>query len=174
MNSISIFSCVLCTGEATEDEKQLSRTIMKYWSNFARNGWEFGYFETLNFDGWVTWWEYAKGKLNSWLCYFQESEWRRPGGMAILWSAGRVSRIKLGTKEIEETEKQLCGLLVKGPAWKNENNNWRENTPRAVKCCIFMSLAAGLTGVHHQSCLAWIVKLIKQALFRQSRNECNL
>ncbi|XP_013908703.1 PREDICTED: fatty acyl-CoA hydrolase precursor, medium chain-like [Thamnophis sirtalis] len=26
------------TGEATEDEKQLSRTIMKYWSNFARNG----------------------------------------------------------------------------------------------------------------------------------------
>lgn len=24
---------------------------MKYWSNFARNGWEFGYFETLNFDG---------------------------------------------------------------------------------------------------------------------------
>ncbi|XP_063169053.1 cocaine esterase isoform X3 [Candoia aspera] len=25
-------------GEATENEKQLSRTIMKYWSNFARNG----------------------------------------------------------------------------------------------------------------------------------------
>lgn len=24
--------------EATEEEKNLSRTLMKYWANFARNG----------------------------------------------------------------------------------------------------------------------------------------
>ncbi|NXN94102.1 SASB hydrolase, partial [Rhinopomastus cyanomelas] len=26
------------SGEATEEEKELSRTLMKYWANFARNG----------------------------------------------------------------------------------------------------------------------------------------
>lgn len=30
---------VFCpSGEATEEEKNLSRTLMKYWANFARNG----------------------------------------------------------------------------------------------------------------------------------------
>ncbi|NXE19857.1 SASB hydrolase, partial [Ardeotis kori] len=30
---------VFClTGEVTEEEKNLSRTLMKYWANFARNG----------------------------------------------------------------------------------------------------------------------------------------
>ncbi|NXA06789.1 SASB hydrolase, partial [Sapayoa aenigma] len=31
----SVF-CLL--GEVTEEEKNLSRTLMKYWANFARNG----------------------------------------------------------------------------------------------------------------------------------------
>ncbi|NWZ18819.1 SASB hydrolase, partial [Asarcornis scutulata] len=26
------------SGEATEEEKNLSKTLMKYWANFARNG----------------------------------------------------------------------------------------------------------------------------------------
>ncbi|NWV26538.1 SASB hydrolase, partial [Origma solitaria] len=26
------------SGEVTEEEKKLSRTLMKYWANFARNG----------------------------------------------------------------------------------------------------------------------------------------
>ncbi|XP_058010809.1 fatty acyl-CoA hydrolase precursor, medium chain-like isoform X2 [Ahaetulla prasina] len=38
--------------EATEDEKQLSRTIMKYWSNFARNG-------NPNGEGLVEWPSYG-------------------------------------------------------------------------------------------------------------------
>lgn len=30
---------VFClSGEVTEEEKNLSRTLMKYWANFARNG----------------------------------------------------------------------------------------------------------------------------------------
>ncbi|NWW80805.1 SASB hydrolase, partial [Climacteris rufus] len=32
-------SSVFClSGEVTEEEKNLSRTLMKYWANFARNG----------------------------------------------------------------------------------------------------------------------------------------
>ncbi|NWR37667.1 SASB hydrolase, partial [Tachuris rubrigastra] len=32
-------SFVFCfSGEVTEEEKNLSRTLMKYWANFARNG----------------------------------------------------------------------------------------------------------------------------------------
>uniref|UniRef100_A0A8C6VH43 Carboxylic ester hydrolase n=1 Tax=Naja naja TaxID=35670 RepID=A0A8C6VH43_NAJNA len=38
--------------EATEEEKQLSRTIMKYWSNFARNG-------NPNGEGLVEWPQYG-------------------------------------------------------------------------------------------------------------------
>ncbi|NXP47605.1 SASB hydrolase, partial [Heliornis fulica] len=29
---------VCLSGEVTEEEKNLSRTLMKYWANFARNG----------------------------------------------------------------------------------------------------------------------------------------
>ncbi|NWI25173.1 SASB hydrolase, partial [Sula dactylatra] len=29
---------VFLSGEVTEEEKNLSRTLMKYWANFARNG----------------------------------------------------------------------------------------------------------------------------------------
>ncbi|NXK93476.1 SASB hydrolase, partial [Formicarius rufipectus] len=34
-NNYSVF-CF--SGEVTEEEKNLSRTLMKYWANFARNG----------------------------------------------------------------------------------------------------------------------------------------
>ncbi|NWR85471.1 SASB hydrolase, partial [Furnarius figulus] len=34
-NDCSVF-CL--SGEVTEEEKNLSRTLMKYWANFARNG----------------------------------------------------------------------------------------------------------------------------------------
>ncbi|NXM67432.1 SASB hydrolase, partial [Serilophus lunatus] len=35
LNKYSVF-CL--SGEVTEEEKNLSRTLMKYWANFARNG----------------------------------------------------------------------------------------------------------------------------------------
>ncbi|NWI89164.1 SASB hydrolase, partial [Pitta sordida] len=34
-NNYSVF---WLSGEVTEEEKNLSRTLMKYWANFARNG----------------------------------------------------------------------------------------------------------------------------------------
>ncbi|NWZ98572.1 SASB hydrolase, partial [Nesospiza acunhae] len=32
------YSVFCLSGEVTEEEKNLSRTLMKYWANFARNG----------------------------------------------------------------------------------------------------------------------------------------
>ncbi|NXD02732.1 SASB hydrolase, partial [Certhia brachydactyla] len=34
----SNYSVFCLSGEVTEEEKNLSRTLMKYWANFARNG----------------------------------------------------------------------------------------------------------------------------------------
>ncbi|NXF28145.1 SASB hydrolase, partial [Rhodinocichla rosea] len=34
----SSYSVFCLSGEVTEEEKNLSRTLMKYWANFARNG----------------------------------------------------------------------------------------------------------------------------------------
>ncbi|NXN80744.1 SASB hydrolase, partial [Bombycilla garrulus] len=34
----SNYSVFCLSGEVTEEEKNLSRTLMKYWTNFARNG----------------------------------------------------------------------------------------------------------------------------------------
>ncbi|NXR71752.1 SASB hydrolase, partial [Pycnonotus jocosus] len=34
----SHYSIFCLSGEVTEEEKNLSRTLMKYWANFARNG----------------------------------------------------------------------------------------------------------------------------------------
>ncbi|NWY70943.1 SASB hydrolase, partial [Erithacus rubecula] len=38
--SVTQSNCSVCclSGEVTEEEKNLSRTLMKYWANFARNG----------------------------------------------------------------------------------------------------------------------------------------
>ncbi|NXR32154.1 SASB hydrolase, partial [Zosterops hypoxanthus] len=34
----SNYSVFCLSGEVTEEERNLSRTLMKYWANFARNG----------------------------------------------------------------------------------------------------------------------------------------
>ncbi|XP_061449565.1 fatty acyl-CoA hydrolase precursor, medium chain-like isoform X2 [Rhineura floridana] len=47
--------CSQCLDEATEEEKLLSRTIMKYWANFARNG-------NPNGEGLVEWPAYNTGE----------------------------------------------------------------------------------------------------------------
>ncbi|NXA84695.1 SASB hydrolase, partial [Thryothorus ludovicianus] len=36
--TLSNYSVFCLSGEVTEEEKNLSRTLMKYWANFARNG----------------------------------------------------------------------------------------------------------------------------------------
>lgn len=36
--TLSNYSVLCLSGEVTEEEKNLSRTLMKYWANFARNG----------------------------------------------------------------------------------------------------------------------------------------
>ncbi|NXL16477.1 SASB hydrolase, partial [Setophaga kirtlandii] len=36
--TLSNYSVFCVSGEVTEEEKNLSRTLMKYWANFARNG----------------------------------------------------------------------------------------------------------------------------------------
>ncbi|NXE71410.1 SASB hydrolase, partial [Calcarius ornatus] len=39
LSSVFCSYSVFClSGEVTEEEKNLSRTLMKYWANFARNG----------------------------------------------------------------------------------------------------------------------------------------
>ncbi|NWV00619.1 SASB hydrolase, partial [Upupa epops] len=43
------------SGEVTEEEKKLSRTLMKYWANFARNG-------NPNGEGLVEWPSYNQNE----------------------------------------------------------------------------------------------------------------
>ncbi|NXD97954.1 SASB hydrolase, partial [Chaetorhynchus papuensis] len=55
--SATLSNCsVFClSGEVTEEEKNLSRTLMKYWANFARNG-------NPNGEGLVEWPSYNQNE----------------------------------------------------------------------------------------------------------------
>ncbi|NWV48569.1 SASB hydrolase, partial [Daphoenositta chrysoptera] len=51
----SNYSVFCLPGEVTEEEKNLSRTLMKYWANFARNG-------NPNGEGLVEWPSYNQNE----------------------------------------------------------------------------------------------------------------
>ncbi|NWI75875.1 SASB hydrolase, partial [Dryoscopus gambensis] len=51
----SNYSVFCLSGEVTEEEKNLSRTLMKYWANFARNG-------NPNGEGLVEWPSYNQNE----------------------------------------------------------------------------------------------------------------
>ncbi|NWR72265.1 SASB hydrolase, partial [Centropus unirufus] len=48
-----VISSLTFAGHATEDENKLSRTVMRYWTNFARNG-------NPNEEGLVHWPQYDR------------------------------------------------------------------------------------------------------------------
>ncbi|NXB17940.1 SASB hydrolase, partial [Rhagologus leucostigma] len=51
----SNYSVFCLSGEVTEEEKNLSRTLMKYWANFAQNG-------NPNGEGLVEWPSYNQNE----------------------------------------------------------------------------------------------------------------
>uniref|UniRef100_A0A8C5S3W5 Carboxylesterase type B domain-containing protein n=1 Tax=Laticauda laticaudata TaxID=8630 RepID=A0A8C5S3W5_LATLA len=86
LSNTTIFS------EVTEEEKQLSRTIMKYWSNFAHNG-------NPNGEGLVEWPQYGSQEEYLELNLEQRKSEKLRNGDVDFWLKTLPEKMKTITEE---------------------------------------------------------------------------